>query len=101
MSIASLRVARLRRRSSGDGSAARLSTRMPDMAYPTIPDTVDAGSSIARPATDTAPDSALTTPPTTANGRWLMPCRIRSLGDRSCGTGSGGGGLGGGLRSRS
>ena len=31
MSIASVRVARLRRRSSGDGSAARLITRTPDM----------------------------------------------------------------------
>ncbi len=74
---------------------------MPDMAYPTIPETVAAGSSTARPAADTAPDSAPRTPPTTASGRWLMPWRIRSFDVRSCGMGSGSVGFAGGSRSRS
>ncbi|CPA80943.1 Uncharacterised protein [Mycobacterium tuberculosis] len=62
---------------------------------------MDTGSRTARPAIDTAPDSASRTPPTTAIGRWLMPRRIRSLGDRSSGMGCGGVDLGGGSRSRS
>ena len=99
-SSTTVRLTRLRRRSSGDGSAGGgLSTRRAESANPIASVTVAPGCVISRAAVPAARPSSLRPAANVVSGSCLMLSRSRSLPLTSRGTGTGGIGRGSGFRS--